>query len=186
MVLDKFSQQPNLIPSSSTSRDTIISPIAKNRPNSTFQPIPIKPQRLLNTSSSADDSAISSAPNTSKQQKDELNNKLGRLDGLISNPLSKTNKVRVPDSKKIAAILLETNIVELQRHLLTITVQNQVSCRSLCDWLKKNASDWHARVIFELENNATGCTRLELRKKMFNFEVKIDSSSLFYRHRVNF
>lgn len=30
------------------------------------------------------------------------------------------------DSKKIAAILLETNIVELQRHLLTITVQNQV------------------------------------------------------------
>lgn len=37
-------------------------------------------------------------------------------------------KVReIKDSKKIAAILLETNIVELQRHLLTITVQNQVS-----------------------------------------------------------
>lgn len=109
----------------SRSRDTIISPIARNRPNSTFQPIPLKPQKLLKTSS-ADDSAISSAPNTSKQLKDELN-KLGRLDGLISNPSSKLNKVRVPDSKKIAAILLETNIVELQRHLLTITVQNQVS-----------------------------------------------------------
>jgi hypothetical protein len=85
----------------------------------------MKPQKLLKTSS-ADDSAISSVPNTSKQLKDELN-QLGRLDGLISNPNSKLNKVRVPDSKKIAAILLETNIVELQRHLLTITVQNQVS-----------------------------------------------------------
>lgn len=122
-MLESFTNRFNLIRSSSTSRDTIISPIAKNRPNSTFQPIPVKPQRLFHTSS-ADD--LSSTPHTSKQQKDELN-KLGRLDGLISNPLSKTNRVRVPDSKKIAAILLETNIVELQRHLLTITVQNQVS-----------------------------------------------------------
>lgn len=66
---------------------------------------------------------------------------LGRLDGVLLNggshnlssanaPMPPTNipKVRqLKDSKKIAAILLETNIVELQRHLLTITVQNQVS-----------------------------------------------------------
>jgi hypothetical protein len=110
---------------SRTSSDTIISPIVKNRPNSTFQPIPIRPQKLLK-SSSAEESNDSTVPNSSKQLKDELN-QLGRLDGLISNPNSKLNKVRVPDSKKIAAILLETNIVELQRHLLTITVQNQVS-----------------------------------------------------------
>lgn len=109
--------------SSTDSRNAIISPIV-NRPNSTFQPIPIKPQKLLKLSST-DDSAASLATST-KQLKDELN-QLGRLDGLISNPKSKLNKVRVPDSKKIAAILLETNIVELQRHLLTITVQNQVS-----------------------------------------------------------
>lgn len=51
---------------------------------------------------------------------------LGRLDGLVSSP-NRCSKVRVADSRKIAAILLETNIVELQRHLLTITVQNQVS-----------------------------------------------------------
>lgn len=107
------------------STDTTISPIVKNRPNTTFQPIPMKPQKLLKTSS-VEDSVGSSAPASSKQLKDELN-QLGRLDGLISNPNSKLNKVRVPDSKKIAAILLETNIVELQRHLLTITVQNQVS-----------------------------------------------------------
>lgn len=50
---------------------------------------------------------------------------LGKLDGLLSSP-ARANKVRMTDSKKIAAILLETNIVELQRHLLTITVQNQV------------------------------------------------------------
>ncbi|XP_065076473.1 serine-rich adhesin for platelets-like isoform X2 [Ochlerotatus camptorhynchus] len=50
---------------------------------------------------------------------------LGKLDGLVSSP-ARLSKVRMTDSKKIAAILLETNIVELQRHLLTITVQNQV------------------------------------------------------------
>lgn len=58
-----------------------------------------------------------------KQQKNAYN--LGRLDGLVSAP-SRCSKIRVTDSKKITAILLETNIVELQRHLLTITVQNQV------------------------------------------------------------
>lgn len=120
-------QQDDDSSKSRSSSDTVISPIAKNRPNSTFQPIPIRPQKLLK-SSSTDESLASSAPNT-KQLKDELN-QLGRLDGLISNPNSKLNRVRVPDSKKIAAILLETNIVELQRHLLTITVQNQVSRRT--------------------------------------------------------
>uniref|UniRef100_A0AAG5DY14 Uncharacterized protein n=1 Tax=Anopheles atroparvus TaxID=41427 RepID=A0AAG5DY14_ANOAO len=49
---------------------------------------------------------------------------LGRLDALLGSP--RLPKVRSLDSKKIAAILLETNIVELQRHLLTVTVQNQV------------------------------------------------------------
>lgn len=88
--------------------------------NRTFQPIVKQPQKL----STSDDDAAALAPQ--KALKDELN-QLGRLDGLISNPSSKLNKVRVPDSKKIAAILLETNIIELQRHLLTITVQNQVS-----------------------------------------------------------
>lgn len=55
---------------------------------------------------------------------------LGRLDGLVSSP-NRCSKVRVADSRKIAAILLETNIVELQRHLLTITVQNQVSKKNV-------------------------------------------------------
>lgn len=109
--------------SSNSSTDALVKPLAKARTSTTtFQPIPLKSQKILQTSS-VDNSTTS---NSSKQLKDELN-QLGRLDGLISNPNSKINKVRVPDSKKIAAILLETNIVELQRHLLTITVQNQVS-----------------------------------------------------------
>jgi len=121
--------------------NSVISPIVKNLTSSsssssasttTFQPIPLKPQTTTNKefhkSSINDDHLTLSTSSSSvvKQMKDELN-AIGRLDGLISNPNSKLNKTRVPDSKKIAAILLETNIIELQRHLLTITVQNQVS-----------------------------------------------------------
>ncbi|XP_058063495.1 uncharacterized protein LOC131213470 [Anopheles bellator] len=53
---------------------------------------------------------------------------LGRLDALLGPPggTLRLQKVRSLDSQKFAAILLETNIVELQRHLLTVTVQNQV------------------------------------------------------------
>ncbi|KAJ6637282.1 Translocon-associated protein subunit delta, partial [Pseudolycoriella hygida] len=63
-----------------------------------------------------------------KHLKNELN--LGRLDGLVSSP-NRSCRVRVTDSRKIAAILLETNTVELQRHLLTLTVQNQVLTQRL-------------------------------------------------------
>ncbi|XP_037050945.1 DEP domain-containing protein DDB_G0279099 isoform X3 [Bradysia coprophila] len=63
-----------------------------------------------------------------KHLKNELN--LGRLDGLVSSP-NRSCRVRMTDSKKIAAILLETNTVELQRHLLTLTVQNQVLTQRL-------------------------------------------------------
>nr|XP_037870434.1 uncharacterized protein LOC101742357 isoform X3 [Bombyx mori]XP_037870435.1 uncharacterized protein LOC101742357 isoform X3 [Bombyx mori] len=49
---------------------------------------------------------------------------LGRLDSTFGSP----SRVRVPtpDSEKFAAILLESNPVELQRQLLNSTVQNQV------------------------------------------------------------
>lgn len=51
---------------------------------------------------------------------------LGRLDRVLDTP-SRPPLVSTPDSKKVAAILLESNPVELQRQLLTSTVQNQVS-----------------------------------------------------------
>ncbi|KAM3963739.1 LOW QUALITY PROTEIN: javelin-like [Aphomia sociella] len=50
---------------------------------------------------------------------------LGRLDTALETP-SRPPCVATPDSKKFAAILLESNPVELQRQLLTSTVQNQV------------------------------------------------------------
>ncbi len=53
---------------------------------------------------------------------------LGKLDGILSSPGNKSNRVRSVDSSKITAILLEQNVIELQRHLITSIVQNQVSC----------------------------------------------------------
>lgn len=50
---------------------------------------------------------------------------LGRLDRVLSTP-SRPPQVPTPDSRKFAAILLESNPVELQRHLLTSTVHTEV------------------------------------------------------------
>ncbi|KAL0831507.1 hypothetical protein ABMA28_002302 [Loxostege sticticalis] len=60
---------------------------------------------------------------------------LGRLDSALDTP-QRPPRVATPDSKKFAAILLESNPVELQRQLLTSTVQNQV----LIDRLKRAAA----------------------------------------------
>ncbi|CAH0714585.1 unnamed protein product, partial [Brenthis ino] len=49
---------------------------------------------------------------------------LGRLDNALETP-SRPPQVATPDSKKFAAILHESNPVELQRQLLFSTVQNQ-------------------------------------------------------------
>lgn len=55
---------------------------------------------------------------------------LGRLDGALDTP-TRPPRVSTPDSKKFAAILLESNPVELQRQLLISTVQNQVGVMNL-------------------------------------------------------
>lgn len=94
---------------------------------SSFTPIVLKSQVpfLVDNLRTTNDAFIDNTQQIyNKQMKNDFN--LGRLDGLISSP-NRTNKIRVADSKKIAAILLETNPIELQRHLLTLTVQNQVS-----------------------------------------------------------
>ncbi|XP_037927111.1 serine-rich adhesin for platelets isoform X6 [Hermetia illucens] len=105
---------------------------------STFTPVQLLHQLSTSpvTTADLDSNSCSTTPNSkaafypfhhhsdyNKQVKNDLNN-LGRLDGLVSSP--NRVKVRVTDSKKVAAILLETNVLELQRHLLTLTVQNQV------------------------------------------------------------
>lgn len=109
----------------------------KSRINSSFTPVILKSNKTngvtINNNLNSDNnyvdlikpiSAENLVPNINDSTR-QSDFKLGHLDGLVSQP-NRLNKVRVTDSKKIAAILLETNIVELQRHLLTITVQNQV------------------------------------------------------------
>jgi hypothetical protein len=55
--------------------------------------------------------------------------KLGTLDGIVSSPSSIARFARgvTPDPRKVAAILREFSAVELQRHLLTTSVENKVS-----------------------------------------------------------
>lgn len=63
---------------------------------------------------------------TSSQQRTSINKKsvISELDSVLGN---KIPKVKVPDSKKIAAILKEHDPQVLQKHLLSTTVQSQVS-----------------------------------------------------------
>lgn len=88
----------------------------------TFSAVIVKSSSQLPNSKLDSDTIMKNEWHTNRQHEHTL----GHLDGLVSSP-NRCSKVRVADSRKIAAILLETNIVELQRHLLTITVQNQVS-----------------------------------------------------------
>ncbi|XP_062538110.1 serine-rich adhesin for platelets isoform X2 [Armigeres subalbatus] len=90
---------------------------------STKVPIPTTPLAVIAAAPSAP--AQSDPEDAVAQRLLGHPDELGKLDGLVSSP-ARISKVRMTDSKKIAAILLESNIVELQRHLLTITVQNQV------------------------------------------------------------
>jgi hypothetical protein len=55
--------------------------------------------------------------------------KLGTLDGVVSSPsrIASTARGVTPDPYVVAAILQEFNAVELQRHLLTTSVENKVS-----------------------------------------------------------
>jgi hypothetical protein len=55
---------------------------------------------------------------------------LGALDGVVSSPTHIPRGV-APDPHVVAAILQEFSAIELQRHLLTTSVENKVSCISL-------------------------------------------------------
>ncbi|XP_055696688.1 uncharacterized protein LOC129797858 isoform X2 [Lutzomyia longipalpis] len=111
---------------------------------------------------------------------------LGRLDGLVSTP-NRLNKVRLADSKKIEAILLENNVVELQRHLLTLTVQNQVlqqkldhATRSKIQFIKRldKAKEDIDDLKFQLEekNIEFEGTRAQLRVLESKTSTRMDGS----------
>lgn len=114
------------------SNNHLIGPNRLSTSSSIFQPVQVKQQHRMHRDDSMDEpfdagaiNVIDGIVNGSDGQQLKEDVKLGRLDGLISSP-NRVPKTRVADSKKVAAILLETNILELQRHLLTLTFQNQV------------------------------------------------------------
>lgn len=134
------------VPTTASNRSTSTSQKLQQQLNNTFQPAAAGGEPLTSSTDNAsgtnrdflaafhqsDNSDITKRSSAIELERDQQQQKqaptlLGRLDGLVSSPSTRLTKIRAPDSKKITAILLETNVVELQRHLLTLTVQNQVS-----------------------------------------------------------
>ncbi|XP_017073034.1 nucleoprotein TPR isoform X2 [Drosophila eugracilis] len=114
-----YSSQRNFL----SSATTVLSNGSRPNSNNTFQPVVLDQpaQEAFHQSSGSDI--------TSRKQQQQQS--LGRLDGIVSTPGTRNSKCRLTDSKRFAAILLETNVLELQRHLLTLTVQNQVLAQKL-------------------------------------------------------
>ncbi|KPJ06944.1 hypothetical protein RR48_11443 [Papilio machaon] len=91
---------------------------------------------------------------------------LGRLDATLERP-PRTPLVPRPDSKKFTAILQESNPVELQRQLLSFTVQNQVYCEQL-----KRAAEQKTLLLERLEraNELNEDLKFRLEEKSIELE----------------
>ncbi|XP_013175490.1 PREDICTED: serine/arginine repetitive matrix protein 1 [Papilio xuthus] len=91
---------------------------------------------------------------------------LGRLDTPLQRP-PRTPLVPRPDSKKFTAILQESNPVELQRQLLSFTVQNQVYCEQL-----KRAAEQKTLLLERLEraNELNEDLKFRLEEKSIELE----------------
>lgn len=98
-----------------------------NNNNNTFQPVVLEQQQQPQQQQSAPEAFHQSSDSDTARRHQSL----GRLDGVVSTPGARNTKCRITDSKRFSAILLETNVLELQRHLLTLTVQNQVLAQKL-------------------------------------------------------
>ncbi|VVC94245.1 unnamed protein product [Leptidea sinapis] len=82
---------------------------------------------------------------------------LGRLDSILQTP-QRPPPLSSTDSKKFAAILQESNPVELQRQLLVLTVQNRVLSEKL-----KRETEQCSSLIDELERSRKENEDLEFR-----------------------
>ncbi|KAG8275785.1 hypothetical protein J6590_079783 [Homalodisca vitripennis] len=78
-------------------------------------------------SCSGSSNPVSERLNASDSKCVHVHGKLGTLDGVVSSPSNKIKGAKgvLPDKDKTAAILKEKNVVELQRHLLTTSFENQ-------------------------------------------------------------
>ncbi|XP_026835636.1 uncharacterized protein LOC6552814 isoform X1 [Drosophila erecta] len=119
-----YSSQRNFLSSATTVLSNGSRPSSNIISNNTFQPVVLDQpaQEAFHQSPGGD------IPLRKQQQQQQS---LGHLDGIVSTPGTRNSKCRLTDSKRFAAILLESNVLELQRHLLTLTVQNQVLAQKL-------------------------------------------------------
>ncbi|XP_052739334.1 uncharacterized protein LOC112047276 isoform X2 [Bicyclus anynana] len=108
---------------------------------------------------------------------------LGRLDTALDTPV-RPPRVSSPDSKKFAAILLESNPVELQRQLLISTVQNQVlssklrraaAHRTLLLEKLERARDQNDDLKFRLEEKSIEVEGAKARLRQIEKSQKSDS-----------
>lgn len=113
-----------IVPSSSSSGNRSSGVSGINQQPNTFQPVVIEQDSTIISEATKNFLAFHQSASSDSRQ---LHLPLGRLDGIVSTPGGRNSKCRLTDSKRFQAILLETNVIELQRHLLTLTVQNQVS-----------------------------------------------------------
>ncbi|XP_064550872.1 serine-rich adhesin for platelets isoform X2 [Drosophila montana] len=159
----ELSSQRNFLSSATTVLSNSSRPSLSS--NNTFQPVVLDQQQQQPTpeafhQSSGSDTAIAAARRQQQQQ-------LGRLDGVVSTPGARNTKCRITDSKRFTAILLETNVLELQRHLLTLTVQNQVLAQKL-DSSSKSKSLLTKRLDKSVED--TEELRFQLEEKNIELE----------------
>ncbi|XP_073949740.1 javelin-like isoform X2 [Choristoneura fumiferana] len=109
---------------------------------------------------------------------------LGRLDRALETP-PRPPRVPTPDSKKFAAILQESNPVELQRQLLSATVQNQV----LREWMSRavkqrtsllerleQARDLNEDLKFRLDEKTVELDSVKSRVQLLEEERGADTS----------
>ncbi|XP_030369679.1 mucin-22 isoform X2 [Scaptodrosophila lebanonensis] len=199
----EYSSQRNFLSSATTvlSNGSLAQAEQSRRAN-TFQPVVVIDQQPLasaadehlafHQSAGSDTTAAASAFLRKQQQQQPL----GRLDGVVSTPGARNTKCRVADSKRFSAILLETNVLELQRHLLTLTVQNQVllqkldsssKCKThLAKRLEKNKEDnEHLRFQLEEKNIELEGTKAQLRVLESRMLASTPSATNSYLHSQN-
>ncbi|XP_075147712.1 javelin-like isoform X2 [Haematobia irritans] len=158
----------------SSSATTVLSTAstASSRQQNTFQPVVVEQQHQTHTNSSNELIAFhhqSSGSDTKSKKQSQLQqltvDHLGRLDGIVSTPGD--IKCRVTDSKRFAAILLETSVIELQRHLLTLTVKNQILMQKL-----EAASKSKCHLVKRLDKSKDDVEDLRFQLEEKNIELE--------------
>ncbi|XP_020812813.1 uncharacterized protein LOC110187716 isoform X1 [Drosophila serrata] len=189
----EYSSQRNFL----SSANTVLSNGGQSRQgssNNTFQPVVVFDQPAQEAFHQSSGSDITSRKQQQKQQQQQQQQQpLGRLDGIVSTPGARNAKCRLTDSKRFGAILLETNVLELQRHLLTLTVQNQVLAQKLdtssksktllAKRLDKSSEEFeHMRYQLEEKSIELEGTKAQLRLVESRLQANTSSTTNSYLH----